>query len=82
MEEPELDFDDATKSAKAIAEDLVDALMRGLLDSEAADRKIREAVREQLDTEDIDNGVELMFDLVANELDSAMGHIRGLCEVD
>lgn len=76
----ELDYDDATKSAKAIAESLVDTLMRGLLDSEDADRKIRRAVREQVDEADFDNAVEVMFDLVANELDSAISHIRGLCD--
>lgn len=74
-------MDDATMTAKAIAEDLVEGLMRGLLDNESAHRKIREAVSSQLDDGDFDNGVDLMFDLVANELDDAMSHIRGDCEV-
>lgn len=82
MKEQELDFDAATRSAKAIAENLIARLMRDLVANEAALRQIREAVSEQVDAASLDNAEDLMFDLVANELDDAMSHLRGRCEVD
>lgn len=65
----ELDFDDATRAARAILSDLLLDLQRNLLDDERVHAKTLAAAREAVDEGDADAAQEALTMLLSQEIE-------------
>lgn len=73
----DLDFDQATKTARALLSDWLDRQRRNLLDDEWFHEQTLRAAREAVDEEDVDNAQEALLLLIWTEIEDIRTELGG-----